>query len=552
MTHSQTLAMVAQQPLDSAPRPAAKPRKRRNPSPLITRILAANLVALAIVVGGVLYLGDFGRGLLDAKAAALRTQGEIIAGALGETVVTQTLGEAPSIDTEGAWQMVRRLVAPIKTRARLFDAHGTLVADSWRLLSVGGIVETEELAPPSDGSIRETAENLLRTADWGVFGWVPVEPATTGTSDRARDYREAMEALAGESASALRDGGDLGLILSVAVPVQRFKQVQGALMLSTTLEDVVARVAEVRYRILLLSLLALAATVLLSVFLAGTIARPVRRLAAAADAVRHRIDRAVTIPDFSARGDEIGDLSRSLSDMTDTLWSRMDAIKNFAADVSHEIKNPLSSLRSAVETAARVKDPEQQKQLMSIILEDVQRLDRLISDIAGASRLDAELSRAESTPVLIAKMLSALVEIYLTTGNQSHSSLVLDIPEGDDLVVRGVEHRLVQVFQNLIDNARSFSPPDGVVRVLAHRQGNWVEIAVEDDGPGLPAAKLSAVFDRFYSERPAGEKFGTHSGLGLSISKQIVEAHGGQIIAENRGPDGGNPKGARFIVRLPC
>ena len=544
--------MAAAHSLEPGPRPAAEPRKRRNPSPLITRILAANLVALAIVVGGVLYLGDYGRGLLDAKAAALRTQGEIIAGALGETVITHTLGEAPSIDTEAAWQMVRRLVAPINTRARLFDSHGTLVADSWRLLSVGGIVETEELAPPSGGSMREADENLLRSADWGVFGWVPIEPAVKGTADRAGDYREAMEALAGESASALRHGGEAGLILSVAVPVQRFKQVQGALVLSTTLEDVVARVGEVRYRILLLSLLALAATVLLSVFLAGTIARPVRRLAAAADAVRHRIDRAVTIPDFSARGDEIGDLSQSLSDMTETLWSRMDAIENFAADVSHEIKNPLSSLRSAVETAARVRDPEQQKRLMSIILEDVQRLDRLITDISQASRLDAELSRAESAPVQMAKVLSALVEIYRATGNQSHGTLILDLPGGDDLEVGGVERRLVQVFQNLIDNALSFSPSDGTVRLSARRTGKWIEVTVEDDGPGLPAAKLEAVFDRFYTERPAGEKFGTHSGLGLSISKQIVEAHGGKIAARNRGSDADNPRGARFTVRLPA
>ena len=544
--------MATGRPLEPASRPAVEARRRRRVSPLVTRILAANLIALAIFVGGVLYLGDYGRGLLDAKAAALRTQGEIIAGALGETVVIASLGEAPSIDTEAARQMVRRLVAPIKTRARLFDANGALVADSWRLISVGGIVESEELAPPTGASVSDAAGDLLCSTDWWVFGWVQVEPATTGTADQAGDYREAMDALAGNFSSALRDGEPAGLILSVAVPVQHFKQVQGALMLSTTLGDVVASVAEVRARILRLSLLAFAVTGTVSVFLAGTIARPVRRLAGAADAVRHRIDRAVTIPDFSSRGDEIGDLSRALSDMTQTLWSRMDAIENFAADVSHEIKNPLSSLRSAVETAARVKDPEQQKKLMTIILEDVKRLDRLISDISGASRLDSELSRAETAPVNIDGMLLALVEICRTTGIQSANSLVLDVPEGEKLVVEGVESRLVQVFQNLVDNARSFSPPGGIVRLSARRNGDWVEVAVEDDGPGLPSGKLGAVFDRFYSARPAGEKFGTHSGLGLSISKQIVEAHGGTITAHNRGSEVDKPLGARFIVRLPA
>ncbi len=532
----------------ASPVPGGATDKRRF-SPLTQRILAINLLPLAIVVGGLLYLGEYRLGLIDAKAAALRTQGEIIAGALGEHVITEMNAGAPRIDPEAARQMVRRLVAPIKTRARLFDSGRALVADSWRLLSVGGVVETKELPPLPTPFPDQALDTLDQWIDWGLFS--AVEPSVSGGADGAAETNELDAALAGEPARVLRDGGEAGLILSVAVPVQHFKHVQGALVLSTTLKDVEESVGHVRYRILQLSAFAIAVSVLLSIYLASTIAHPVRRLAAAADAVRHRHDRAIEIPDFSARGDEIGDLSVALDDMTKALRLRMDAIERFAADVSHEIKNPLSSLRSAVETAARVKDPEQQKKLMSIILEDVQRLDRLISDISGASRLDAELSRAESTQVNVGEMLSALVEIYRATGGRPSGTLELNISTPDGLIVSGVERRLVQVFQNLIANAQSFSPPDAVIKLSARRDGDWIEVVVDDDGPGLPAAKLEAVFDRFYSERPAGEKFSTHSGLGLSISKQIVEAHRGLIWAENRGPDPDNPDGAQFVVRLP-
>jgi two-component system sensor histidine kinase ChvG len=291
--------------------------------------------------------------------------------------------------------------------------------------------------------------------------------------------------------------------------------------------------------------------VLLSFYLAGTIARPIRKLAVAADHVRRGHGRHHEIPDFSHRGDEIGDLSGALRDMTAALWQRMDAIESFAADVAHEIKNPLTSLRSAVETVARVRDPDQQRRLMSIIEDDIHRMDRLISDISNASRLDAELSRAESEPVDIGRMLRMLADIHQTTAAERLAPRIkLELPAGGDLTVPGLESRLVQVFQNVMANAVSFSPPDGVVSVRAAVTGDRVEVTVEDDGPGVPETKLDAIFDRFYTERPAGEKFGTHSGLGLSISKQIVDAHGGEIFARNRS-DGGRGRGAVFTVRLP-
>jgi two-component system sensor histidine kinase ChvG len=246
--------------------------------------------------------------------------------------------------------------------------------------------------------------------------------------------------------------------------------------------------------------------------------------------------------------------------MTDALWQRMSAIESFAADVAHEIKNPLSSLRSAVETAARLDDPEKQRRLMAIVQDDVERLDRLITDISDASRLDAELSRLELSPTDIGAMLRALVEMHDATRAKGSPRLVLDLPadppgRGRALIVPGIESRLSQVFLNVIANAASFSPPDGEIRIRAALDGRAVLVSVEDHGPGIPEDKLTAIFDRFYSERPAGEKFGTHSGLGLSISKQIVEAHRGRIWAENRGggngAGAGDVRGARFLIRLP-
>ena len=525
-------------------------RRRRRFSPLTRRILAINVLALGIVVVGMLYLDTYRRGLIDAKAEALATEGAIIAGALGESVVTVATEGVQGIDFDAARQMLRRLVVPTETRARLFAANGALVADSRRLLGAGGLVQADALPPPPAGAVARAARAAY---EWIASLMAPgdeLEPYTETPEQRAGDYREVRSALAGESARALRDGGDAGAILSVAVPVQRFKRVQGALMLSTTIADVEASVREVRVAILKLFALGLGVTVLLSVFLASTIARPVRRLAEAADAVRPGRRGGVEIPDFSGRGDEIGDLSRALREMTDALSERIDAIESFAADVAHEIKNPLTSLSSAVETASRIKDPEQQRKLLAIMRDDVERLDRLISDISDASRLDAELARAESEPVDLGRLLAALAEVHAATTDKDEPAIEFELAPGEPLVVPGIEGRLVQVFQNLLSNARSFSPPGGVIRLAARRDGAFVEAVVEDDGPGIPPGKLGGVFDRFYTERPPGEKFGTHSGLGLSISKQIVEAHGGDIFAENRG-DGDHTAGARFVVRLP-
>ena len=327
-------------------------------------------------------------------------------------------------------------------------------------------------------------------------------------------------------------------------------------MLSTSNREIEDELRTVRLDLIRIFGVTLLVTILLSLYLANAIARPIRRLAAAAQRARGRGGR-IELAEVTGRHDEIGELAGSLREMTDALWQRMSAIESFAADVAHEIKNPLSSLRSAVETASRIDDPEKQRRLMAIIQDDVERLDRLISDISDASRLDAELSRLEMAPTDIAAMLRALVEMREATRSDAEPRLVLDLPSdpagrGRGLIVRGIESRLSQVFLNIIANAVSFSPPGGEIRIRAALDGRAILVSVEDQGPGIPEDKLTAIFDRFYSERQAGEKFGTHSGLGLSISKQIAEAHRGRIWAENRLDPNGNVCGARFSIRLPA
>ena len=551
-------ARGAQTGRDGARRDAHRPprRVRRGPfSSLTRRILAINVEALGIVVVGLLYLDDYRQGLIDAKAAALATQGKIIAAALGETVVVGDAEGVYVIDVDAARQLLIRLVLPTGRRARLFAANGRLVADSRQLTVTGGEVQAEALPPPDDGP---TLRRIEAVYEW-IFERLPpreaLERYVEAENQSADDYREVRQALAGDGAWSLRDGGELGVQLIVAVPVQRFKLVQGALLLSTAIADVEESLREVRIAILELFAVGLGITVLLSLYLAGTIARPIHRLAEAAEAVRHGHGGADGIPDFSARGDEIGDLSRSLADMTRELSDRLVEIERFAADVAHEIKNPLTSMTSALESLARLEDPERRQKLLAIMRDDVRRLDRLISDISDASRLDAELARAEIAPVDIGHMMAALVEVHRETAKPGDPAV--ELAPGDDgaLIVEGDERRIAQLFENLISNARSFSPPGGVIRLAArrHEVGGTavVEVTVEDDGPGLPEGQLEAIFERFYTERPPGETFGIHSGLGLSISKRIVEAHDGVIFAENRGDDGGQTAGARFVVRLP-
>jgi len=534
----------------SRPSSTTLPRRRR--SSLTRRILTLNVLALAIPVAGLLYLGEYRSSLVQQQLDLLRTEGELFSGALAASGVVTDPAGGEELLPETTRSTVRRLVDISKNRARLFDQTGALIADSARLVSPAGQFEIEILPPPeSDTLITRLSRRLY---DW-VTGLLPQRKPLPLYRERAEqvagDYPEVLQALAGEPANALRIDRNGGLVLSVAVPVQRYRQVLGAVMLTSNGDAIDAAVRDVRFSILKVFGAALAVTILLSLYLAGTIARPVHRLAEAAERVRRGKGRQLEIPDFTRRGDEIGDLSGVLREMTEALWARMDAIEHFAADVAHEIKNPLSSLRSAVETVARMEDPAQQRKLMAIILDDVQRLDRLISDISDASRVDAELSRADKVPADIGRLLQTLAEVHEATSKPGAPRIVVGLPKGQSLMAPVIEGRLVQVLRNLIANAISFSPPGGMITLGARRDGRRLLIYVSDQGPGIPDDKLEAIFDRFYSERPSGEKFGTHSGLGLSISRQIIEAHGGRIFAENLTDTSGTSTGARFTIILP-
>jgi two-component system, OmpR family, sensor histidine kinase ChvG len=520
-------------------------------SPLTRRIVAVNVLPLALLALGFLYLGKFESSLIGQQIEALRTQGEIFAAALGEGAVLESPDDGQILLPDLARQMMRSLVAPTHTPARLFDRDGKLIADSRIFAGPGDAIEVTELPPPDNKGL------LTRLGDRIYDRVAELVPHRRNypiyRDDKSADaFPEVGRALHGESGSAVRrDPTDNGLVISVAVPVQRYKEVLGAVMLSTVNGDIEAELRMVRFELLRIFGVALLVTILLSVYLSGTIGRPIHRLAEAAERVRGRGAR-IDIPDLTQRGDEIGDLSRSLREMTNALWSRMSAIESFASDVAHEIKNPLSSLRSAVETAVRIDDPVKQQRLLAIILDDVERLSRLITDISDASRLDAELSRDVMEPTDLAAMLQALVDIHETTRTDGAAHVVLSLADRRrPLIVRGIESRLSQVFLNLFSNAASFSPPGGEIRVRAREDGRAVLVTVDDDGPGIPPEKLTTIFDRFYTERPAAEKFGTHSGLGLSISKQIVEAHRGRIWAENRHDATGAVCGARFLIRLP-
>ena len=546
-------------PIIDAERPAQ--RRRGWTSPLLRRILLVNALPLVLLVAALLYLDQYQSGLLEAEVQALREQARIYAGALGESAVREGDSDNAQLAPDLARPLLRRLTEPTpNAQARLYAPDGQLIADSRVREGAGGAVVNTPLPPAADrgkllGTIGSIYDRLLSILPHQARGpLVEVSPNGVGAEwqPNVREELRMTGANAGREMPAyIRRTQDDRLLVTVAEPVLRNRQTVGIVLLIREAREVDDSVLAVRVSILALFALALVLTVGLSVYLSRTIARPILRLATAAHEMREGKGRSGTVPQsLLRRSDEVGELAAALTDSAAALWSRMDATERFAADVAHEIKNPLTSIRSAIETLRRIDDPIQQRRLLAIIADDVIRLDRLISDISDASRVDAEISRTTQEAMDVRPILSALVEIHQATSEPSGPAMVLDIP-ARSLRVRAVEGRLVQVLRNLIGNAESFSPPGGTIRLRAAYVGGAVEIAVEDDGPGIPAGQLERVFDRFYSERPAGEAFGKHSGLGLSISRQIVEALNGRIAADNRRDPDGRVIGARFTIRLP-
>jgi two-component system, OmpR family, sensor histidine kinase ChvG len=537
-------------------------RRFRFGSPLMRRILLVNALPLALLVAALLYLDQYQNGLLEAEVGALREQARIYAGALGESAVRADNPDNPKLAPELARPLLRRLTEPTpNAQAKIYAPDGQVIADSRVREGAGGAVSTEPLPPavnrgPLLGTIGWIYDKILSLLPHEAPNSVEVDinpgaPGLDWQPDVKEELRLTNSDQSREMPPYIRRTRDDRLLVTVAEPVEHNHHTVGIILLTREAREVDASLFAIRMSILGLFFIALVLTVGLSWYLSSTIARPILRLAGAAAQMREGKGRTGSVSQtLLDRDDEVGALAVALSDSAAALWARMDAIERFAADVAHEIKNPLSSIRSAIETLRRIEDPAQQRRLLAIIAEDVSRLDRLISDISDASRVDAELSRTVAGPVDVAPILSALQEIHESTRGDEDPHLELDAPR-EGLVVKAVEGRLVQVIRNLIANAHSFSQPNGRIWLRARETGNVVAISVEDDGPGIPDGKLEHVFDRFYSERPKGERFGQHSGLGLSISRQIVEALQGRISAENRRDESGHVLGARFVVRLP-
>lgn len=550
-------------------------------SSLTRRILFLNLAALCVLVVGILYLNQFRDGLIEARVESLRTQGEIIAGAIAASATVET--DSISIDPEkllelqageslgpGSDQLdsldfpinpervapvLRRLISPARIRARIYDRDANLLLDSRHLYSRGQILRydlpfVDEEEPDIFDHVQKFIGDFFRRTDLPIY---KEQPGGNGAA-----FPEVINALTGAPSTVVRISEQGEQIVSVAVPVQRFRAVLGVLMLSTQGGDIDKIVAAERNSILRVFGVAALVNVLLSIMLASTIANPLRRLSAAAVRVRRGGKNREEIPDFSDRQDEIGNLSVAVRDMTNALYARIEAIESFAADVSHELKNPLTSLRSAVETLPIAKTEHSRERLMEIIQHDVKRLDRLITDISDASRLDAELAREDAAKVDMKKFVGDLVAVTRDSGaNRKRVEIEFkaDKPQGaKGYFVQGHDLRLGQVISNLIENARSFVPEEtGRITVTLSRVGKTILLTVDDNGPGIRADNIDRIFERFYTDRPAGEAFGQNSGLGLSISRQIVEAHGGTLTAENiAGGKPGEARGARFTVTLPA
>jgi two-component system, OmpR family, sensor histidine kinase ChvG len=537
-------------------------------SSLTRRIVVLNMAGLLVLVVGILYLNQWRAGLIDARVQSLRVQGEIIAAAIAASATVdsdiisvnpdrlidaQTGSVSPfsyfdptlefPINPERVAPLLRNLITPTRTRARIYDNQGLLILDSDNIYARG-----EVLSQTSN----KKGEGSFFLLDWwnALVSWAPGDNYPTYQeyqADEGTRYPEVASALQGAPADFVRVDGQNQLVVSVAVPVQRLRAIVGAILLSTAPGDIDTIVAQERWSILRIAMIAAGVQIALSLLLAGTIAGPMRRLSAAAERVQTAGDARAEIPDLSDRTDEIGHLSGALRRMTDALYNRIEAIERFAADVAHELKNPLTSLRSAVETLPLAKKPEDRARLNEIIQHDVKRLDRLITDISSASRLDAELARESAELVEVEKLAEAMVGIQKDMAAGRDVAVVMGKRVGrGSTMVSGHESRLAQVFANLIDNAVSFSPPGGTVTVTIATEGDNIIATVADEGPGI-TGDVGRIFQRFYTDRPEGEGFGNHSGLGLSISKQIVDAHKGRIRAHNRT----DRSGAVFTIVLP-
>lgn len=551
-------------------------------SSLLRRIFVSNLLGLVILIGGIFYLGQHNVWLIDAKRESLRTQGEIIAAAIAAnaTIDTERIVLDPdklpelegalipfrddgfaslelSIAPERITPILRRLIQPTTNRARIYGRDGTLIADSAQLLTRGRISRPDPAE--SNPAARPNTKNFwTRLRQWILSSELPVYREIGSANGKL--YPEVRMAMSGTTTPMLLLNEQGEQIVSIAVPIQRARSVQGVLLLSTHAGEIDEALSHERWAIVTIALLALTTTIAASLLLARTVAGPMHRLSDAAEHVSRNISAAHDLPDFSHRTDEVGQMAGAFRSMTVALYRRIEASEKFAADIAHELKNPLTAARSTAESLAYARTEQQRQHLVTQIQSELKRLNRLITDVSNASRLDAELALQQTEPVMLASVVKGVVMTFqdILSGEPKVIALAIEAsPRDDAYVVVGHEGRLAQVVTNLIDNAVSFSPESGTVTVRARRDGAFVEVWVEDEGPGIAPDKLEEIFKRFYTYRPTAESSrGNNSGLGLSISREIVRAHGGSVWAENRyamGAEGnGEAIGARFIVRLPA
>ena len=495
---------------------------------LAYRILAVNLLTVALLAFGILYLDAFRNQLSEERIRQIEAEATILANTLS-AVQPQQRGD-----------VIRSVAAARRSRIRMYDSSGALVADSWRIAG-----PTYRLRDPQ---AQRWTKDVARALDRGfntLVGARPVEDFAEPQQDQLSAWPEAVRALAtGRLVSETRNAPDLTPVWSAAAPAG-----QSVLLLTTNDRDFTRTVRRERASLGFAMLLATLMSILLSLFLARTIVRPLRRLAIAAHRVRLGRAREVKVPRLPSRRDEIGTLARAVSDMSQSLRQRIDNIEGFAADVTHELKNPIASLRSALDGLERVDDPALRQRLLGIARDDVVRLDRLIGDISEAARTDAELARARFEPVDLGPLVQQLAASWETRREKGDARIAFARPRRGTAVVLGDAGRLARAIDNIIDNAVSFSPPAGLVEVVTARVGDNVVIRVDDEGPGVPEHAREAIFNRFHSVRPEHEDFGRHSGLGLAIARAIVEGHDGEIDVQDRDDA---PSGARFIIQLPA
>lgn len=497
---------------------------------LTWRILAVNVIALALLAGSLFYLDSYRNQLLAERFMLAKAEAEIVADVLVDT----RRRKRP--------ELLARLGADQKLRLRLYDGQDKLVADSFALAGPA----FELIDPANEPWYQQAARSLDRGMDY-LLGTPPIPPYRDPEIDTAAAWPEIGQARKNNATVILnRFAPDRTPVITAAVPVGT----KGEVLLTTrNAPDITQNVRDARQTLAIIVGAAFITSILLSLFLARTIVQPLRSLVRAAVRVRLGRDREVVVPRLPERRDEIGLLARAISDMSAALRHRIDAVESFAADVAHEIKNPLASLRSALETIERVEDPELRRQLTAIAAHDVRRIDRLVTEIAEASRIDAELSRTTFEPVDMVQLTKALVGERERRGVNAACVIAISCRGDADMIVAGDPPRLERVIENLLDNAVSFSPHGATIEVEMSRAGDRVAISVSDQGPGIPEAAREKVFERFHSLRPAGEDFGSHSGLGLAIARTIVEAHYGTLTAEPRSD--GAP-GARLQIDLPA